>query len=97
MTKASAICLADDDNVGVVTINLRAGVDIHIGDQLLSVKDAIPFGHKIALRSIASGEKIIKFGVPIGRAKNAIEVGEHVHIHNIESDYINNAVDNYEA
>lgn len=97
MASASAICLADQDNVGVVTTNLRPGVKLSIGDRVLSAKNAIPFGHKIALSPIASGEKVIKFGVPIGRAKIAIEVGEHVHVHNIESDYINNAVDHYEA
>ncbi len=46
---------------------------------------------------IAQGDKVIKFGVPIGRAKIAIEIGEHVHVHNVESAYINNAVDHYEA
>ena len=97
MTTHSAICLARGDNVGVVTSDVRPGIELRIGDQLLAVKASIPFGHKIALADIGEGEKVIKFGVPVGRARAAIKAGEHVHIHNIESDYINNAVDHYEV
>lgn len=97
MVASKAICLAAGDNVGVVTTDIRPGVDVRINDQQVAVKDPIPFGHKIALVPIAQGDKVIKFGVPIGRAKIAIEIGEHVHVHNVESAYINNAVDHYEA
>ena len=45
-------------------------------------------GHKIALRRIHSGEKVIKFGAAIGSAAATIEAGEHVHLHNLRSDYI---------
>lgn len=92
----SIIRMANDDHVGMVTSDVRPGMEIGSGDLRLEVKDPIPFGHKIALMSVAAGEKIMKFGVPIGRAKTAIEPGEHVHVHNIESDYINNAVDHYD-
>lgn len=47
----------------------------------------IPAGHKIALREIASGEDIIKYGVVIGRATEAIRKGSWVHLHNIRSVY----------
>ncbi|MGI9450776.1 MAG: UxaA family hydrolase [Geminicoccaceae bacterium] len=93
----SAICLAEGDNVGVVTSDVRPGVELRIDDRRLAVKNPIPFGHKIALTDIAPGDKVIKFGVPVGRATAAIGAGEHVHVHNIESDYINNAVDHYDA
>lgn len=92
----SAIVLAVDDNVGVVTGDVRPGSNVLAGDRPLTVKDAIPFGHKIALSLITAGADVIKFGVPIGRAKTTIAPGEHVHVHNIESTYINNAVDHFE-
>jgi len=97
MTTFSAICLAEGDNVAVVTSDTRPGIELRVGDRQLAVKASIPFGHKIALADIDEGEKVIKFGVPVGRAKTVIKAGEHVHVHNIESDYINNAVDHYEA
>ena len=40
-------------------------------------------GHKYALREIAAGENVIKYGMPIGHATCAIAVGEHVHTHNL--------------
>jgi altronate dehydratase len=40
-------------------------------------------GHKFARRPIASGEAIIKFGEPIGRASAAIQEGDHIHVHNM--------------
>ena len=40
-------------------------------------------GHKYALRDIAQGENIIKYGMPIGHATKPIAKGEHVHVHNV--------------
>ena len=42
-------------------------------------------GHKYALRDIAEGENIIKYGMPIGHATCAIKKGEHVHVHNVKT------------
>ena len=45
-------------------------------------------GHKIALKNIIQGEQIIKYGVPIGSALQDIKTGQHIHLHNMKSDYI---------
>jgi len=42
-------------------------------------------GHKYALRDIAAGENVIKYGMPIGHATYAIAKGEHVHVHNVKT------------
>ena len=42
----------------------------------------IPFGHKVALKAMSSGERIMKYGVAIGVATQTIAPGEHVHVHN---------------
>ncbi len=42
-------------------------------------------GHKYALRDIAEGENVIKYGMPIGHATCAIKKGEHVHVHNVKT------------
>ena len=42
-------------------------------------------GHKYALRDIAEGENVIKYGMPIGHATCAIKKGEHVHVHNVQT------------
>ncbi len=54
---------------------------IHTADNVEVRED----GHKYALRPIAAGENIIKYGMPIGRATVAIAAGEHVHTHNVKT------------
>ncbi len=46
---------------------------------------AVPRGHKFALRDIAAGENIIKYGMPIGKATCDIRQGEHVHTGNMKT------------
>ncbi len=48
--------------------------------------EGIPAGHKVALTDIKKDEPIIKYGLPIGKAKCDIKKGEHIHCHNIYSD-----------
>lgn len=50
------------------------------------LREAVPLGHKVALRAIAPGEAVIKYGAKIGRATNRILEGEHVHLHNLFGD-----------
>ena len=56
--------------------------------QLISFLEDIDFGHKVAVRAIKQGEKVLKYGLPIGSATRDIEAGEHVHVQNMKSDYI---------
>jgi altronate dehydratase small subunit len=83
-----AIQLSPLDNVAVVTRRLpaHARVSLDGGDVVLD-RD-LGLGHKIACRPIAAGEKIVKYGVSIGSATQAIAPGGHVHLHNMQSDYL---------
>jgi altronate hydrolase len=56
---------------------------IDAGGIPLVARADIPKGHKVALRDLAIGENIIKFGFPIGRATAPIVTGDHVHSHNL--------------
>ena len=49
---------------------------------LLKPRGDVPAGHKIALRDIAAGEKIVKYGFPVGVATKDVKAGEWVHTHN---------------
>lgn len=66
---------------------LVALTDLAAGEQYLNtpVKEPIPRGHKMALRDIAEGERVIKYGFPIGIAKADIPAGSHVHTHNLKT------------
>lgn len=93
---ATLIRLAEQDNVAVASRNLPRGAVVAIDGAELTTRDPIPFAHKVAIRAIEEDAQVFKYGVPIGRAKVAIAPGEHVHVHNIRSDYVNNQVDFFE-
>ena len=72
------------DNVGMALRPLATGEELAPG--LIAAAD-IGFGFKVALRAIARGEKIVKYGVPIGSATHDIAAGARVHLENMTSDY----------
>jgi len=80
--------LAPDDNVAVAKRAIEAGAALMIAGRRVAAASTIPLGHKVALRAIAAGEKVVKYGAPIGSAAVAIAPGEHVHLHNLKSDYL---------
>ena len=45
----------------------------------------IPIGHKIALKDMAVGDTVLKYGTDIGRVVAPIKAGEHAHVHNIKT------------
>ncbi|MEO8352364.1 MAG: UxaA family hydrolase [Chthoniobacteraceae bacterium] len=82
------LALDPEDNVLTATTPLAAGEDVLISDESVCLPAAIPLGHKVAARDIATGEKVIKYGAPIGSATDEIPRGTHVHTHNVKSDYL---------
>lgn len=77
-----------NDNVLTIIRPLEPGDELVVESLRTAVSTRLPLGHKVAARTIAAGEKIVKYGAPIGSAKCAIAPGEHVHTHNVQSDYI---------
>ena len=77
-----AIVLLESDLVGVLKRTVKVG-DVLRGARSLRVRQTIGAGHKIALKDIAEGEPITKYGQTIGFASSAIRAGEHVHTHNV--------------
>jgi altronate dehydratase small subunit len=51
----------------------------------VTMGQTVNYGHKFAVRDIAQGEDVLKYGEVIGRATAAIPTGTHAHVHNIES------------
>mgnify|MGYP002559423229 CR=1 FL=1 len=72
------------DNVCVALAPISAGTQINAGTTVTTLED-IPQGHKIALADIKEGEKVIKYGFPIGVAKQDIKAGSWVHVHNVKT------------
>ena len=81
------------DNVGVVVVeNLTAGTDIlgvvtEDNSEIRAVcNQDVPIGHKVALRDLAVGESVIKYGQDIGKVIKPIRRGDHVHTHNLKTE-----------
>jgi galactarate dehydratase len=70
-----------DDNVAVARVTMDpAAMPVADGTPL---GERVGQGHKVALRDIAEGEPVLKYGQTIGFASRAIRVGSHVHTHNL--------------
>ena len=86
-----ALKVNDLDNVATLFSNEgKAGAEIEIRDKkgessLITLKNDIPYGHKIALCPIEKGSDIVKYGESLGEASRDITPGEHVHVHNLDS------------
>lgn len=73
------------DNVAVAVEDLGSGETVRAGGKAVTVREDVRAGHKIALREIARGENIVKYGFPIGTASSAIPAGAWVHTHNVKT------------
>jgi hypothetical protein len=85
MANQRIIVITSRDNVATALEPLSAGEAITVENRTIVVREAIANGHKVALERIAVGESILKYGNPIGLATQDIEVGAHVHTHNVAS------------
>ena len=83
------VLLNPADNVATSLAELAAGttIEIEIDGRAtrLILRDAVPFAHKIALRRMAAGDDVIKYGEVIGKASRVIAAGDWVHVHNVDS------------
>ena len=76
------------DNVLIIRSSIIPGDKEIIDEKEIVFNNHLGLGHKIAQKNIMQGEQIIKYGVPIGSALQLIKTGEHIHLHNMKSDYI---------
>ena len=80
------------DTVAVVVVEgVKTGADMQgwIMDEdrmiKLTARQDIPIGHKVALKDMAVGDTVLKYGIDMGRVVAAIKAGEHAHVQNIKT------------
>jgi (2R)-sulfolactate sulfo-lyase subunit alpha len=87
-------CVLHDahDTVAIVVVEgVKAGMDLTAWimdeDRTISLKaqQDIPIGHKVALKDMATGDTVLKYGIDMGRVVAPIKAGEHAHVHNIKT------------
>lgn len=73
------------DNVAVAVEDLKKADTVEVNGKIIQATEDIVMGHKVAVQNIEQGECIIKYGFPIGTARNKIQAGDWVHSHNVKS------------
>ena len=90
MPPKRGLILDPRDSVANVLEDVAAGEEVaaRSGDDTVTIRavEPIPFGFKVALTDVASGEQVYKYGEVIGRASRPIRKGTLVHIHNLAGD-----------
>ncbi len=82
---------AKNDYVGVAVDDIGANEEVSgafmdgEGEVRVKSRSIIPLGHKIALRDVKRGEKVIEYGEVVGSATKEISKGDHVHTHNVKT------------
>ncbi|WP_297411203.1 altronate dehydratase family protein [uncultured Alistipes sp.] len=85
------------DNVCVILADgVKAGEQIEIDGVRVILKEDVARGHKVALRDIAQGENVVKYGYPIGHATEAIPAGSWIHSHNLKTNLHDNLEYDYD-
>ncbi|WP_251495558.1 UxaA family hydrolase [Otoolea muris] len=74
-----------DDNAAVALKPLRAGDVLTADGTKTTLIEDIPQGHKFSLCDIPAGGAVIKYGAPIGAAKEDIRKGSWIHTHNMKT------------
>ena len=87
MINAMIIDLKDTVAVAIEPIAKGEDVNYKGGDEVKTIKalNDVQIYHKLAIKDMAKGEPVVKYGEHIGLAANDIKIGEHVHRHNVES------------
>lgn len=83
MTKM--IRIATVDTVAVALNSVEQGERIELDGVTYVATETIQQGHKMAIKPMAKGEAVLKYGFPIGHAKEDIAVGQWVHVHNVKT------------
>lgn len=85
---ARLILLHPDDNVLICVRPIDAGDILPVSGGTIPAREGISIGHKIARAPLRAGDKIIKYGAPIGSMTADAATGDWIHMHNMKSDYI---------
>jgi hypothetical protein len=85
---ASLLLMSPEDNCLIARTALASGDVVAIDGQPITLAQNIQIGHKVARCALAVGDKVLRYGALIGSITAPVAIGEHIHTHNLASDYI---------
>ena len=87
-TDPRLILLSPEDNCLIAAARLAAGETLMIEGEAVTLATTVELAHKVARRALSKDEKVLRYGAIIGHVNVDVARGEHLHTHNLESDYI---------
>ena len=85
MKTASFIKINPADSVVVCLRPMQKGEDITVDGITIQLLQDTPVGHKVLIKDTAKGEDIIKYGYPIGHAREDLKAGVWVNENNLKT------------
>jgi altronate hydrolase len=79
----TVVLLHPDDDIAVAVRDLAVGSTVDVAGTAITVRAPVPAGHKMAVREVAAGSPVRKYGQLIGVATVGFVAGDHVHLHNL--------------
>jgi L-fuconolactonase len=87
-SRGNFLLLNPADNIMICAKAVASGTLVKIEGAVVTLPQSIAVGHKIARVALAAGDKVFRYGFPIGTMTAPANVGDHVHGHNLASDYL---------
>ena len=87
-TDPRLILLSPEDNCLIAAARLPQGETLMIEGESITLATTIELAHKVARRALSKDEKVLRYGAIIGHVNVDVARGEHLHTHNLDSDYI---------
>jgi len=82
------LLLHPDDDCVVARVPIRAGDSVLLAGGRVRLDSDLGVGHKLAAHPLAVGAPVHKCGAVVGRTTTDVATGEHLHLHNLRSDYL---------
>ncbi len=87
-TDSRLILLSPEDNCLIAGARLAAGETVVIDGERVTLGKTIELAHKIARCALQADDKVLRYGAVIGHVTCGVRKGEHLHTHNLASDYL---------
>ena len=87
-TDPRLILLSPEDNCLIAAARLAAGETLMIEGEAVTLATTVELAHKLARHALSKDDKVLRYGAIIGHVNVDVARGEHLHTHNLESDYI---------
>lgn len=87
-TDPRLLLMSAEDNCLIAATPLTAGETLRIEGADVTLPRDVGLGHKVARLPLAAGTLVVRYGAVIGTTTADVAIGEHLHLHNLKSNYI---------